>query len=313
MWLAHPVNPLQIDFVHQDVDVVVVGQTRERLELLPLCQRPRWIVQIGDDDQPRARRQCALDTADIEPVAFVLPALERAHLALKILGHRSQRIVARALQQYLIVGGEQRGESEVIGHRRPVGEHDVLVAHAVPRRNSLEQRRPAVLVVRNHREVVDRRRQHSHITRRDSAHRQVVPDAAVRLRPLDVAAGCDYRGAPAATSLLCGTRFCDAPSDATRVTVSLTALRIFSNCLPAIQSWGATHGPPHATTFLSARYVSKFAPVMPPLGLNSIPPNGPDRRFRYSTPPSVAIGHSLKRVSPVSSPASISLAVATPG
>ena len=41
--------------------------------------------------------------------------------------------------------------------------------------------------------------------------------------------------------------------------------------------------------------------------------NGPDSNCRYSTPPSVEIGHSLSNVSPDSIAASISLAVATPG
>src|SRR2546423_4632447 len=99
----------------------------------------------------------------------------------------------------------------------------------------------------------------------------------------------------------------------TRFTVWRTASLMRSNCRALIQSAGAIQLPPTAVTFLRPRYRSKVAAVTPPLGLNCTPTKGPCKSSRKEVPPSVSIGHNFMRLSPHSSTASISLAVATPG
>src|SRR5215212_2656836 len=80
-----------------------------------------------------------------------------------------------------------------------------------------------------------------------------LPPAGFGTRGGSRSAAATYRAALASEYLGCSARFCVPPSEVTRLTVSRTAVRIFSNWRPVIQSWGATHGPPQATTLLSAR------------------------------------------------------------
>lgn len=71
--------------------------------------------------------------------------------------------------------------------------------------------------------------------------------------------------------------------------------------------------PPTHATEGSASQVTAVAGVMPPVGQNRTPPNGPPNARRVAKPPAASAGKNLNRAYPNSRPRMISVAVATPG
>src|SRR5215510_7578089 len=89
--------------------------------------------------------------------------------------------------------------------------------------------------------------------------------------------------------------------------------RTRSNCLPAIQSLGAIHEPPHATTRLKPRYAETLIALIPPVGMNETSPYGAAIAFKNARPPLGSAGKNLTVVRPFSRAASNSVGVQIPG
>lgn len=81
-----------------------------------ICQRAAGIVQIGDDNQFRPRRNSAGDCFGIEAKTVCKAAREALHLRAEITCGGQQQLIGGMLDQDIISGRKCRGYGKMIGH-----------------------------------------------------------------------------------------------------------------------------------------------------------------------------------------------------
>ena len=113
----------RVDLVDEEIRAARLGDARELAQRRVRRANAGRVVQVRDDDDPRARRHRGGDALgrDGEPVGRA--ALEGAHRRAEALGGARERLVAWVLDEHLVAGREHRGVREEHGVRRSQRRH----------------------------------------------------------------------------------------------------------------------------------------------------------------------------------------------
>ncbi len=131
---------VQIRFVHQHARTHAMRDLPGAAQDALLGQDAAGIVQISENDEPRARRHRALDLLGIDAEIILEAPRKSADARAEILGDIEQQRIGGVLDQHFIAGVEHRSHSQMIGHGGARGGDDALGLDAQARRQPVLQR-----------------------------------------------------------------------------------------------------------------------------------------------------------------------------